>query len=72
MLSAKAVAAAALLASSTPAFAAYNLVKEYSGTSFFSGWDFYGSYDNLTNGACLIDECMAEEYGIAGEADARA
>ena len=33
------------------ASAAYNLVREYSGSSFFEGWDFYGNYDNLTNGA---------------------
>jgi len=28
----------------------YNLAKDYSGTSFFDGWTFYGNYDNLTNG----------------------
>ena len=37
---------------STPAYAAYNLVKEYSGQNFFNGWDFYGNYDNLTSGMC--------------------
>lgn len=41
--------AAALLAS-TPALATYSLIKEYSGTDFFTGWDFYGNYDNLTSG----------------------
>lgn len=39
----------ALLAAS-PALGAYNLVKEYSGTNFFSGWDFYDNFDNTTNG----------------------
>ncbi|CCM04112.1 uncharacterized protein FIBRA_06272 [Fibroporia radiculosa] len=29
---------------------AYNLVQEYSGQSFFEGWDFYGAYDNTTLG----------------------
>lgn len=29
---------------------AYNLVHEYAGLSFFDGWDFYGSWDNLTLG----------------------
>ncbi|KAJ7676059.1 glycoside hydrolase family 16 protein [Mycena polygramma] len=34
------------------AFAAttYDMVKQYSGLTFFDGWDFYGNYDNLTNG----------------------
>ncbi|KAI0354226.1 hypothetical protein OH77DRAFT_1405539 [Trametes cingulata] len=37
---------------STPsALAAYNLAKEYSGSSFFSGWDFgNGTYDSTTHG----------------------
>ncbi|KAI0772345.1 concanavalin A-like lectin/glucanase domain-containing protein [Trametes elegans] len=71
MLSAKAVAAAALLASSMPAFAAYNLVKEYSGTSFFSGWDFYGSYDNLTNGDVVwVDQANATQSKLAYVNDA--
>jgi len=28
----------------------YGLVKEYAGNSFFDDWNFYGHYDNLTNG----------------------
>lgn len=32
--------------------AQYQFVRQYSGSSFFSGWEFYGNYDNLTNGAC--------------------
>ena len=43
--------AAALLTSAHGASAAYNLVKEFTGSSFFDGWEFYGNYDNLTNGA---------------------
>ncbi|RPD77276.1 hypothetical protein L226DRAFT_459589 [Lentinus tigrinus ALCF2SS1-7] len=42
--------AAALLTSAQGASAAYNLVKDFSGSSFFNGWEFYGNYDNLTNG----------------------
>ncbi|OSD08169.1 glycoside hydrolase family 16 protein [Trametes coccinea BRFM310] len=26
----------------------YDLVRDYSGQNFFDGWDFYGSWDNLT------------------------
>ncbi|KAF9003228.1 hypothetical protein BDQ17DRAFT_489203 [Cyathus striatus] len=29
---------------------AYDLVTDYSGSTFFDGWDFYGSWDNLTLG----------------------
>lgn len=29
---------------------AYEFVREYSGSSFFDAWDFYGSWDNLTLG----------------------
>lgn len=33
------------------AFAAFNLAKEYSGTSFFNGWDFgNGTFDSTTHG----------------------
>ncbi|GAA5830680.1 hypothetical protein JCM3766R1_003388 [Sporobolomyces carnicolor] len=45
------IATGLLLASSpVPAQAAYDLVKDYSGQTFFDGWEFYGHYDNLTNG----------------------
>ncbi|KDE04380.1 hypothetical protein MVLG_05172 [Microbotryum lychnidis-dioicae p1A1 Lamole] len=30
--------------------AAYSLYKDYSGSSFFDDWTFYGKYDNLTHG----------------------
>ena len=42
---------ATLLFASGPALAAtYSLINEYSGETFFDGWDFYGSWDNLTLG----------------------
>lgn len=28
----------------------YSLFREYSGSSFFDRWDFYGNVDNTTNG----------------------
>lgn len=37
------IATGLLLASSpVPAQAAYDLVKDYSGQTFFDGWEFYG------------------------------
>jgi hypothetical protein len=38
------------LASLLSLSASYDLVRDYSGTSFFDRWDFYGSWDNLTLG----------------------
>ncbi|KAH9924368.1 concanavalin A-like lectin/glucanase domain-containing protein [Amylocystis lapponica] len=32
----------------------YDLLREYSGQTFFDGWDFYGSWDNLTLGLCCV------------------
>ncbi|KAI0339160.1 hypothetical protein BDW22DRAFT_1295682, partial [Trametopsis cervina] len=29
----------------------FTLVKDFSGKTFFDDWQFYGNYDNLTNGA---------------------
>ncbi|KDQ55967.1 glycoside hydrolase family 16 protein [Jaapia argillacea MUCL 33604] len=43
-----------LLASSFSATTAYNLVRDYSGQNFFSGWNFYGNYDNLTSGDVIF------------------
>jgi len=34
-----------------PRSASYDLVRDYSGATFFDRWDFYGSWDNLTLGA---------------------
>jgi hypothetical protein len=33
-----------------PAEAVYSLLREYSGSSFFDAWDFYGNVDNTTWG----------------------
>ncbi|GAA5881480.1 hypothetical protein JCM16303_005671 [Sporobolomyces ruberrimus] len=50
MLHAAAIASLLLASSPLPAKAAYDLVKDHSGQTFFDGWEFYGHYDNLTNG----------------------
>ena len=31
---------------------AWELVREYSGSTFFDRWDFYGFWDNLTLSTC--------------------
>ena len=53
------------LFSSAPAFAAYNLAQEYSGSKFFDGWDWQDHvYDDTTHGkstsvsgSIVISEC---------------
>ncbi len=35
----------------TPAVA-YNIARDYSGQTFFDGWDYYGFWDNLTLSEC--------------------
>jgi hypothetical protein len=42
--------AGVLLSLATASLAAYDLVKTYSGNSFFDSWSYYGHYDNLTSG----------------------
>lgn len=34
----------------------YDMVRDYSGNTFFQGWDFYGSWDNLTLGRYVSSE----------------
>jgi hypothetical protein len=36
-----------------PYSTSYDLVREYSGLTFFDRWEFYGSWDNLTHGAII-------------------
>jgi hypothetical protein len=35
-----------------PFLHAYELVEDFSGTTFFDKWDFFGHWDNLTLGKC--------------------
>lgn len=44
------VSAAILGLSALQTACAYDLVREYAGSSFFDRWDFFGSWDNLTLG----------------------
>jgi hypothetical protein len=39
-----------LFLSLLPSSTSYDLVREYSGPTFFDRWDFFGSWDNLTLG----------------------
>ncbi|KAI0039863.1 glycoside hydrolase family 16 protein [Auriscalpium vulgare] len=49
-----------------PAVTSYDVVREYSGNSFFDRWDFYGSYDNLTLGdVWWLDQPNATQQGLA-------
>lgn len=32
---------------------AYDIIRDYSGSTFFDGWEFYGSWDELTLGTSL-------------------
>jgi hypothetical protein len=36
-----------------PYSTSYDLVREYSGLTFFDRWEFFGSWDNLTHGAIV-------------------
>ncbi|KZT22735.1 glycoside hydrolase family 16 protein [Neolentinus lepideus HHB14362 ss-1] len=48
------------------AVASYDLVHDYSGQTFFDGWDFYGNWDNLTLGdVWWLDEQDAFSQGLA-------
>ncbi|KIY50366.1 hypothetical protein FISHEDRAFT_64979 [Fistulina hepatica ATCC 64428] len=40
----------ALVVCAAEVLAAYNLVKEFSGDTFFDDWTYYGYWDNLTSG----------------------
>ena len=38
----------------------FNLARDYSGQNFFNGWDFYGSWDNLTLSRLLLCKNVVE------------
>lgn len=64
--SASMVLAAAVLSIVPSAHAVYNLVQTWEGQSFFDGWEFYGNYDNLTNGdAIWVNQSVATSSNLA-------
>ncbi|KAI0035226.1 concanavalin A-like lectin/glucanase domain-containing protein [Vararia minispora EC-137] len=67
MLSAKPAAVSALVIfPALTAATSYSLVKEYSGSTFFNDWSFYGNYDNLTNGdAIFVTRDVAASSNLA-------
>jgi len=55
-----------VLLPTTLAATTYDMVKEYSGSTFFDGWDFYGKFDNLTNGdAIFVTSSVAKSSKLA-------
>ena len=49
----------ALVLATTRASAQYQLLENFSGAQFFSGWDFINGFDNTTNGAfVLVLHCL--------------
>ncbi|TFK67584.1 hypothetical protein BDN72DRAFT_842854 [Pluteus cervinus] len=50
---------------------AYEVIHDYSGSNFFNGWDFYGSWDNLTLGDVVwVDQTDAFNSHLAFVNDA--
>ncbi|THU89496.1 glycoside hydrolase family 16 protein [Dendrothele bispora CBS 962.96] len=44
----------------------YDVIKQYAGSTFFDDWDFYGNFDNLTNGdAIFVTEDVASSSKLA-------
>jgi len=55
-----------LLPSMALAATTYDMVLEYAGASFFNDWNFYGSFDNLTNGdAIFVTSSVASSSKLA-------
>ncbi|KAH7882814.1 glycoside hydrolase family 16 protein, partial [Phlebopus sp. FC_14] len=46
--------------------AAYDIIREYAGSTFFDRWNFYGAYDNLTHGnVTWVSGPDAKSQGLA-------
>jgi len=62
----KSLATLSLLCLANTVCAQYQLVRKYSGSTFFQGWSFYGNYDNLTNGdVWYLDQTNATSQNLA-------
>jgi hypothetical protein len=45
---------------------AFDVIRDYSGSTFFDGWDFYGGWDNLTLGnVTLVTQEVASSQNLA-------
>ncbi|KAM0750678.1 hypothetical protein T439DRAFT_342968 [Meredithblackwellia eburnea MCA 4105] len=54
-----------LLTAANPAWAAYSLLRDYSGSTFFDRWSYYGHYDNLTNGDTIfVNQSLADSLDL--------
>ncbi|KAI5474430.1 glycoside hydrolase family 16 protein [Pseudohyphozyma bogoriensis] len=63
------VLALSALASLPSTQAAYSLTANFSGSTFFDGWDFYGNYDNLTNGdAIFVNQSASSSLAYVNDA----
>ncbi|KAI0265538.1 glycoside hydrolase family 16 protein [Gloeopeniophorella convolvens] len=66
MVSSRSVLALALALPALVKATQYGLVKQYAGTNFFDDWDFYGNFDNLTNGdAIFVTASVAASQQLA-------
>ncbi|KAL8279304.1 hypothetical protein RQP46_008341 [Phenoliferia psychrophenolica] len=54
MLSTVVLSVVALTAPGSVSAAAYSLTQNFSGSTFFDKWNYYGHYDNLTNGDAIF------------------
>jgi len=54
MATSRSILTLVLALSSVVTAAQYSLVKEYAGAHFFDDWDYYGNFDNLTNGDAIF------------------
>lgn len=55
-----------IILSILPYSTSYNIVRDYSGSTFFDRWDFYGSWDNLTLGdVWWLDRTSASQQRLA-------
>ncbi|GBE86887.1 concanavalin A-like lectin/glucanase domain-containing protein [Sparassis latifolia] len=61
-----AILAATILSLSRVALGNYTLVQSFSGSNFFNGWQFYGNYDNTTEGdVTYVNQTNATAFNLA-------